>query len=71
MALPLQLFEVADHRGVYFFDAVHDDEDGDGVRVHSTGCEFTHIILDALDGILQHSLVLAVHAHTDGQLQAL
>ncbi len=60
---PFQFFEVCHDRFVYFFDAVHQDEDADLIRadLFPSDCE----------SALEHCFILGVHADADGKFDSI
>lgn len=64
--LSFELVEVLDNGGVYFFDAVHDADDGDFIGGNSSLDIEVDVFCDSCQGVFQHLFVLAVHADTDG-----
>lgn len=71
MAFPLQLLEILTDCLVYLLYAVHNHKNSDWIRVNAAGDQPYDVVLDALDAVLKHLLVLAVHADTDRQLKSL
>ena len=68
MALPFQLLEVVNDSMVHLLYPVHNHKNGNRVGIDTIDDQLPHVVLDALDAVLEHGLILAVHADTDSQL---
>ncbi len=69
---PFQFFEVCQDRFVYFFDAVHQDEDADLIRADLfPSDQVRNIFGDACESALEHCFILGVHADADGKFDSI